>query len=395
MPVGIWALDVLRNNALVGDEKLISDYKPKLKNYLENIILFTEALKKVLKETSPDIIVSNDSYYYPWSILEKLALKKNIPFYSHWIGGKKDGWCYAKDEPSMNLNLSQVWETWRNIDLSVEQNKIMKNFLDSRKTGKSMVLNTANPEKNPNSIKQKYNLNIHPDKPTALLTSNVIWDLAALNKDIQFENMIDWIVCTIDFFIKNPQWQLIIKAHPAEKNQAIPETVQLIKDEIDKHFAELPGNIIFIEPNSDISVYDLISLAKVGLVYTTTVGLEMASFEVPVVTAGISPYYDKGFTYDTKTKDEYFQVITNLLEANLLDSNAKLFSKSAKKFFYLYYFMYYMPLNIMEYSFGKNLKLKIKSLKDILPGGNPVLDYVSDSIISHLPIFSKDRWPTF
>ncbi len=39
MPVGSWALDVLRNNELVGDETLVKNYREKLQSYLFNILL--------------------------------------------------------------------------------------------------------------------------------------------------------------------------------------------------------------------------------------------------------------------------------------------------------------------------------------------------------------------
>jgi hypothetical protein len=38
-------------------------------------------------------------------------------------------------------------------------------------------------------------------------------------------------------------------------------------------------------------------------------------------------------------------------------------------------------------------KLKVKSINDIMPGKNKYLDYISDAIISGLPIVSQDRWP--
>ena len=61
---------------------------------------------------------------------------------------------------------------------------------------------------------------------------------------------------------------------------------------------ELPDHVRAVPPESDISTYDLIELADVGLVYTTTVGLEMAMRGIPVIVAGQTHYRGKGFTTD-------------------------------------------------------------------------------------------------
>lgn len=393
MPVGQWALDVLRNNALVGDETLVEDFQVKLKAYLFNILLITESCKRVLDEIKPDIIIANDSYYYMWAIIEKLAAKRAIPFYSHWSGGRRGGWCYAKGESAMALNLSEPWKTWKDRDLTDVENQVIDEFLKTRHTGKTMMLNTADPRKNARILDKDDLKSVNFNKPTALLAANVIWDLAALDKEIQFKNMIDWICRVIDFFEINTEFQLIIKAHPGEKNQTIPQTRQLIWDEIKKYRDILPDNVIFMSPTSSISVYDLIPHVKIGMVFTSTVGLEMSCYGIPVITAGKSPYYTKGFTYDTSNSKEYFQILSNLLKYGEKNIERKIRIKLARKFFYLYYFRYYTSLNLFDYSLTDKPVLNISGGEDLMPGKNKVLDYICDSMLNHLPIVSKDRWP--
>lgn len=393
MPVGQWALDVLRNNALVGDETLVDDYQKKLRAHLFNIVLTTESCKKALREISPNIIVSNDSYYYPWSILQMLAKKNTIPFYSHWGAGRIGSWSYAKGEPAMDINLSEPWKAWKNRILNEKENQVLDEFLTKRPSGKTMLLNTANPRENNRFRVNKESEYIDFSKPTALLPANVIWDSASLNKEVQFKSMLDWICKVIDFFKFNSEFQLIIKAHPTEKNDMLPQTRQLLWDEIVKNYTVLPDNVKFIEPNSNTSVYDIIPHIKVGLVFTSTVGLEMLCYGIPVITAGKSPYYNKGFTYDPKDSVEYFRVLKKLLDGGeskeVIDERIQL----ARVFFYLYYFHYLTSLNLFDYSFKDNAKLLVSSARDIMPGENKVLDYICDSILNNKPIISENRWP--
>lgn len=391
MPVGQWALDVVVNNEMVGDETLISDYQGKLRHFLKNILILIVTVDKALEDIRPDVIVANDSYYYQWAVVEHLAKKRAIPFYSHWQGGRRTGWCYAMGAPAMALDIQSAWQSWKVRPLLYVEEREIDHFLKERIHGRTMILNTADPKANSGDLEPVPHFDL--SKPTALLATNVIWDLAALNKEIQFRSMMEWVLETIAFFKGHPEWQLIIKVHPGEENRLLAKTRQQVEVEIKKAWGKLPDNVILLKPRVNISVYDLIDKIKIGLVYTTTVGLEIACAGVPVVTAGRSHYYAKGFTYDTKTKEEYFGEIISLFSSSLHKENVDRHRELARKFFYFYHFKYYMSLNFFDAAFGSDLKLMVHSYKDLFPGHNRVLDHVCDSILEHLPVTGENRWP--
>jgi hypothetical protein len=233
---------------------------------------------------------------------------------------------------------------------------------------------------------------IVPDKPTALLAANVIWDLAALNKQVIFADMIDWIVETINWFAVHPEFQLIVKPHPGELNPAIPATEERVEVALSRRQVHLQENVFLLSPKVSLTVYQLLPLVRVGLVHTTTVGMEMAATGLPVITTGRSPYRGFGFTLDPCTKQEYFDFLDKTLrgeKALELEPQIDL----AYKFILFYHYHYYTKIDIMDYTWGEIPKLKIKSAADLLPGNNRFLDYVVESIMAGLPILSEDRWP--
>ena len=67
---------------------------------------------------------------------------------------------------------------------------------------------------------------------------------------------------------------------------------------VHKKIPKIPSNVFFISPKASVSVYDLMLMSKVGLVFTTSVGMEMAARGFPVITAGRSHYRGYGFTID-------------------------------------------------------------------------------------------------
>ncbi len=387
LPVGQWALDTLRNNVLVSDERLVPHYKKKLRAYLHHVMVMVEACRGVLDEVKPDIVISNDSYYYPWAILEKLCGPRDIAHYNYWPGVRKNGVCYAKGEPAMNLNLTRAWQSFQKQTLSATQQTVLEDFLATRKTGNFLAgINTSDPSQNARQLERTDLSRLNPAKPTALLAANVCWDLCALDKNVQFRDMFDWIAQTVRFVSCHPEWQLIVKAHPGEENQSIPETRQKLKDELTRRSIIASENVLVLGPRTEVSVYDLFPYTQVGLVYTTTVGLEMACLGIPVITAGQSHYCGMGFTHDPRDVETYFAQLVKLLSAREPASQKEARSNLAKKFFYLYEFEYPIDLRVLEYGQGK-ANAKVESVKDLAPGRHAGLDFVCDRILDAKPFF--------
>ena len=76
---------------------------------------------------------------------------------------------------------------------------------------------------------------------------------------------------------------------------------------------ELPEHIHLIAPKAKVNTYDLMEIADLGLVYTTTSGLEMAVRGLPVMVAGKTHYRRRGFTIDPETYEEYFTMLDRIL----------------------------------------------------------------------------------
>lgn len=390
LPVGLWAKDILVNNYVVGDYTLVSGHQQLGPAHLRNLLLLRLAYERLLDDVKPDRVVSNDSYYGMWAMLQKLSEKRGIPFFSHWIGGRQGGWCYAYNDSAMNLDFTKPWKKFSQTPLDDKKREKVKQWLKGRLSGDEMILDTASlaPHQSERFDLTKLDL----EKPTALLATNVIWDLAALNKQVLFEDMMDWIVETIGWFRTHPQYQLIIKAHPGELNPSIPETKERVEVALAARGITLPANVFLLSPKVRLTVYQLFPLVSALLVHTTTVGIEMAAKGMPVITTAKSPYRGFGFTLDPEDRGEYFRTLENsLLKQDQIDSEIQ--KDLAYLFILFYHFHYYLKMDIMDYRWSEIPRLRVESVKDILPGKNRYLDYIADSIMDGMPILSATRWP--
>jgi len=102
----------------------------------------------------------------------------------------------------------------------------------------------------------------------------------------------------------------------------------------------LPSHIHLIKPTEKINSYDIVDIATVGLVYTTTMGLEMPMSGVPVIVSGQTHYRGRGFTMDPESWVSYYRMIGNVLDnpagAALTEDQVKLAWQYAYSFFFEY-----------------------------------------------------------
>ena len=388
LPFGRWACDILVNNYLVGDHRRIPDAERLGRAHLRNLLLLNRAYERIIDNMKPDRIVANDSYYGMWAILQELAARRGIPFYSHWSGTRPNAWCYAMNDASMNLDFRAPWPSFSAQPMAYEQIRAVETWLEERTSGKGLLLDVATVGAHQ---VEGFDLSRLQGRPTALLAANLIWDLSALNKQVVFADMMDWIAETIRWFGKHPEFNLIVKPHPGEMNPAIPETVERVNLALHERGVTIPDNVVLLTPKSRCSVYDLFPLTTVGLVHTTTAGVEMVARGIPVITSARSPFRGFGFTTDPESKDEYFDALARFLAGEQGDRVAM--RDLAYKYILFNMFHYYMRLDIMDFAFGQEPVLRVNTLDDVLPGKRPCLDYAVESILEGLAIVSETRWP--
>ena len=305
------AANRLRNLDLVSDITLIKDYEEKLKLSLVNCIVYCTYFENIINKFNPDRIFSHESFYYPWSIMQKLAYKNKIDFYNYYPAVRKNAYIYAKGQHALLLDMNNIWNSIKDAQLSIEnKEKILSLINGERKNGNTGILKQI---RNIDEEENRKIIKYMKEKPTAVLYGNVCWDLCALDKEIFFKSIKSAYIETIEFFIKNPQYQLIIKSHPDEENPKIPVTVEKLENICKSEFNILPDNIKILMPSAPVTAYDLIPFSKCSIVYTTTVGLESTIFGTPVLTIANAHYRGKGFTFDPLNKNEYFGTNPSLL----------------------------------------------------------------------------------
>ena len=119
-------------------------------------------------------------------------------------------------------------------------------------------------------------------------------------------------VRTVQYFARHPEVQLVVRIHPGERITKGPSVAGVVQQALPEG---LPGSIYLVPADAQVNTYDLIEIADLGLVYTTTVGMEMAMSGIPTIVIGQTHYRGKGFTLDPDTWQAYFDLLDRALVA--------------------------------------------------------------------------------
>jgi hypothetical protein len=299
-----------------------------------------KALYHFLYKNRPDVAIIPNGTILEFGIAYRVCRFLKIPTSTYEFSDRRGAMWLAQNEEIMQQNTDTLWQTHTDYKLSTAELEETRVLLSSRRNATTYENFTRKwqriPAEGQAAIKQKLGLN---DNPVVLLATNVLGDSLTLGRNIYTKSMSEWIIRTIQYFMERPEVQLVIRIHPGE---ALVKHGSIL-DAIRKTLPQLPSHIKLIEPLDEVNTYDLMDVADLGLVYTTTVGLEMALRGIPVVVAGKTHYRNRGFTHDPNTWVEYFKLLNRLLE-NLRENRLTEAQVAlAWKYAYLFFFRYQLP----------------------------------------------------
>lgn len=287
----------------------VDKQSPQYKIRLERNNLAVRAAYDWLKNDRPDLLLLPNSSVLEYSIVYRVARFLDIPAVTFEFSENREEIWLAQNDDIMRQNTDQLWQACGDIPLTGKQHARISEMemarMGARPFGKSDRLWQDVARSGGKQAQQGLNLD---GRPVVLLATNVLGDSLILGRDLFCNNMADWILSTIRFFADHPQAQLVIRIHPGERYMTGPSMVDTVK----KAYPQLPENIRLVGPMDKINTYDLMEIISLGLVYTTTTGLEMAMNRIPVVVAGDTHYRCRGFTLDPANWKEYFALLEKI-----------------------------------------------------------------------------------
>jgi hypothetical protein len=302
------------------------EYESVFEEYLKSSQIVNGEAKEIFSNNQFDLMVAHHGIYVPQGNMVAVAKEYEVPVVT---------WVQAYRKQSFLLGIGDTYhkslltESYEVDDLSPDEKKEIKEYLDSRDIGERDWIKFSNVSRNdPTSI------NLGRNKTKVLLLTNVSWDAQLHYSSRVFLDMHAWIDETIKWFTTNSHLDLIIRIHPAEVTGKIKARDPVLKY-IEEKFQKLPANIKVIGPEASVSTYKLMEICDLGLIFATKAGIELAALGKPLIVAGESWIRGRGLSVDPTTKQEYFAHLERFSKnPNSLPTNVEAALKFAHYFFF-------------------------------------------------------------
>ena len=371
------------NSGEIGQDKLaINTYH----RFLISGAINGRVLTRLLEQTKPDIIYLLNGLFMEEQTLIHLAHIRGIEYVTHESGFFPETEVFARNDIAPYFNSSTTWPRFRDKPLTEQESHQLDAYLNDRQRGGQSVRQYY-PQMQEKINDIYHRLNLNPNQPTLTAFTNILWDSAVLDRHRIFDGMIEWLHATIQSVSKQPDTQLIIRIHPAEIRLEMRETRQKVASELQKLFPHLPANVRLVLPKSPISSYSLMQISQTGLVYTSTVGLEMALMGKPVIVSGKTHYGDKGFVLLPQSLSEYLSLLQKI---NRLSSPSPEQIELARRYAYFFFFRLMVQFNLVTPLEKGRLRLNLKELAELRPGRNAGLDIICRGILQNKPFLNQE-----
>jgi hypothetical protein len=268
------------------------------------------AIMTWLRSNRPDVALVPNGVNVEFGAVYRTARYLNIPTVTYEFSEDRGQIWLAQNEEVVRQDTDMLWQARGHLPLTAEQRQKVEALESARRGARTFGMSDRLWQDVPaGSVEQTRAALGLDERPVVLLATNVIGDSLTLERNVFSGSMSEWITNTIRYFSSRPDIQLVIRVHPGERYSKGFSMVTVVNNV----WPQLPENIHVIGPLEKVNTYDIMKLTTLGLIYTTTTGLEMAMDGIPVIIAGDTHYRKRGFTLDPNTWDEYFETLDRAL----------------------------------------------------------------------------------
>ena len=356
------------------------------RRYLISGIVALIGSRRWIDTWRPDILIVISGRHIFWRAAREIAQSRGIKVVCREMFIESfDCHIYAVNSSCEDPAIPNAWARAGETPLTAPQEKLVDENLKGLPAYARQLAHDPVLETRASTIRTE--LRLSPDRRLIVLFTNVAWDLFAAERDFAFDGQMEWISATLDFIRRHPEFDLVVRAHPAEIVPKFRTRGRIIR-QVEERFAPLPSNVRLVGPESAISSDTLRAMASLNLVYSSSVGLEAVIAGQPVLICG-NPYYArKGFTIDVESPTHYDRLLEDHAAGKaLIPPPASV--DLARRFLYLFKFRYGMRMGLTTDD-PRATALKIQNFRQLEPGMSLPLDTACDGILHRDEILLPD-----
>lgn len=324
----------------------------------------------------PDTVVLLSGLFLFEAIAWELCRARGIDVVSFERAFIRETLVFDREQPAGFYDFSAVWPRVRR-NLTPGEEVQLTEYLTSRRQGQAFDQYWTPAETTVGN---------QPGR-LALLLTNLTWDTAVIGRDRAFTDIRAWLDRAVQELAAMPEHRLVIRVHPSELHLPGKPTRDSLATYLHQRFPTLPPNIHVIPPEDSTSSYPYIDAADVGLVYTSTTGLELALAGTPVIVAAQTHYRGKGFTDDVSTPDEFAAVLRrSLADPTTMTTDVD----EARRYAHFFFFRAPFDAPFVSEPLPGLARLRTEDPAQLAPGAHAMLDRLCAGILDGTPFVQTD-----
>lgn len=341
------------------------------RDFLRSARAVAGAMARELDEWRPDVVLLLNGLFLFEAVTWELCRQRGIDVVTYERAFLKETLVFSRGKPAGFYDFSEDWERAARPLVASEEEELDR-YLAERRAGRAFdqfwSLREDEVHRRAGSL--------------AVLFTNITWDTAVIGRDIAFPSIQAWIDEVIAAFAERPDDELVIRIHPSELFLPGKVTRDSLQEHVRRRWPALPPNITLIGAGDPTSSYPLMQAADVGLVYTSTTGLELALRGTPVIVCGDTHYRGKGFTQDAVDAAHFDELLTDALaDPGSMRPDVELARR------YAHFFFFRAPLRLpgVRESLPGLARLSLQSDAELAPGVDADLDRICDGLLLGTP----------
>jgi hypothetical protein len=368
----------LSRGTLCDDVQSVTAYQ----RFLIGGIVLQRAFTAALDRVQPERIFLLNGAFFAERILCQLATERGVDVVRYEKGFITDTVLMSRWRSGVDdLDPGDVaWQEASGRALSDSEAREIDEYLETRARG-GRTLDNFWQHRNEDLEAIRDELRLPAGRPLVVLFCNILWDSAIQDKDVAFPSMSGWLTEAVRWAARHRDVDLVVRIHPAEVRLANHVSRERMADHLADTFVTMPANVRVVPAESLISSYALMRAAVVGLVYTSTMGLEMAAQGIPVVTAGVTHYGRRGFTNDPADPDAYWATVERLVHTSPSVGEIDHTRELARRYAHLFFFRFHQSLHAVHEVGRSQPRVVARDAGALAPGRDPDLDRIVDGIL--------------
>lgn len=379
-PVGLWAQSSAFNQFRLSkidldDAQVVSV----LRRCIYGVVLSYEGLTAAFDEFQPDVVVAFNGRFFSHRVAVELAKQRGLRLVTHERGRRKSTAMFRINGVVHDLDLyERIWDDWHDVPLSLADVRDISMMFYNRRFGKDLNWKPFSPPpEEEGQLREKLRLD---DRPVVacFTSSDDEWLTFPERREGPFPDSLSWVPATVEAARESPELQWVIRLHPNLKNFG---TNQQALAQAEAVAADLPENCRMVFPDDDVSSYTLADLAACGVVYGTTMGVEMASRGKPVVAVARGWYGRSGMVTPVRRREDYLPTVRAAAQRPASFQTAL----QAHRFMKHLYNEVSIPFHWVQEKPNAKGRFTFNSPEEVGPGTSPILDRLCDMVLTGRP----------